>query len=67
MSSAAPPSAAAGGVERAVPQQTTPGDVALHNLSDHIDALERRLKRGCARPAAARRARRTILLSRTSF
>ena len=66
MSSAAPPSAAAGGVERAVPQQTTPGDVALHNLSDHIDALERRLETR-ARDLPLRAELVDYLLSRSQF
>ncbi|MEO8181191.1 MAG: tetratricopeptide repeat protein [Deltaproteobacteria bacterium] len=58
--------AAVTGSERAVPQQTTPGDVALGNLSDHIVALERRLEeRG--RDLSLRAELVDYLLSRTQF
>jgi len=64
--SAAAPGLPAPGAERAVPQQTTPGDVALHNLTDHIEALERRLETR-ARDLALRAELVDYLLSRTQF
>jgi len=66
---AAVPSAAlpaAAGAERAVAHQTTPGDVALGNLSDHITSLERRLEeRGGDLPLRAELV--DYLLSRSQF
>src|SRR5689334_15290237 len=42
------------GAERAVPQPLTPGDVALHNLEDHIDLLERKIEGQAKAPVALR-------------
>jgi tetratricopeptide (TPR) repeat protein len=49
-----------------VPHQTTPGDVALRNLTDHIDALERRLETR-PRDLPLRAELVDYLLSRTQF
>src|SRR3954447_3494386 len=56
-----------GGAERAVPQPLTPGEVALHNLDDHITLLERKIEAQGKAPVALRAELIDYLLSRTQF
>ena len=55
------------GAERAVPQPLTPGEVALHNLDDHISLLERKIEEQGTAPVALRAELIDYLLSRTQF
>jgi tetratricopeptide (TPR) repeat protein len=55
------------GAERAVPQGLTPGDVALHNLDDHIRLLELEIEAQGKAPVARRAELVDYLLSRSQF
>jgi tetratricopeptide (TPR) repeat protein len=55
------------GAERAVPQPLTPGEVALHNLDDHITLLERKIEEQGKAPVALRAELIDYLLSRSQF
>jgi tetratricopeptide (TPR) repeat protein len=55
------------GAERAVPQPLTPGEVALHNLDDHISLLERKIEEHGTAPVALRAELVDYLLSRSQF
>jgi len=55
------------GAERAVPQPLTPGELALHNLDDHITLLERKIEAQGKAPVALRAELIDYLLSRTQF